>query len=213
MENQLGFFEAIIDLLYLKPLFIFGLALVGLLLYWLCRKDKKLLTFRTIIGSILLYYYLCIVLNNIVGIPTLSEFFRLAHLGESLFNPNISLIPLINGISLEFILNIFCFIPLGFLCPLISRAYEQTKRVVLLGFVLSLVIEISQLFTLYRATDSNDLIANVLGTIIGYLCFKLLVKLGLLKSYFKPNFSLENDPTRLLPILIVVCAFAITFIS
>lgn len=209
----MGFFEAIIDILYLEPLFIFGLVLVGLSLYLVFRKDKKLLKFRIVVGSILMYYYLCIVLKNIVGIPTIKELFRLARLGEPFINPNISLIPLSNGVSLEFILNIFCFIPLGFLCPIISGTYEQMKKVVLLGLGLSFAIEISQLFILYRATDVNDLIANVFGTIIGYLCFKLIVKLGVMKFYSKHSSSLEKDPTRLMPILVVIFAFAITFIS
>lgn len=213
MKTQLGFFEAIKDILYLEPLFIFGLVLVGLSLYLVFRKDKKLLKFRIVVGSTLMFYYLCIVLKNIVGIPTINELFRLARLGEPFINPNISLIPLSNGVSLEFILNIFCFIPLGFLCPIISGTYEQMKKAVLLGLGLSFAIEISQLFTLYRATDINDLIANVLGTIIGYLCFKLIVKLGVKRFHSKHSSSLEKDPTRLMPILVVIFAFAITFIS
>lgn len=213
MEIQLGFFESIIDILYLEPLFIFGLVLVGLSLYLFTRKDKKLVKFRIVVGSILMYYYLCIVLKNIVGIPTLNELIRLARLDEAFINPNISLIPLSNGVSLEFILNIFCFIPLGFLCPIISGTYEQMKKVVWLGLGLSLTIEISQLFILYRATDINDLIANVFGTIIGYLCFKLIVKLGVMRFHSKHSSFLENDPTRLMPILFVIFAFVITFIS
>lgn len=213
MERQLSFFESIINLLYLEPLFIFGLVLVGLFLFWLLKKDKKLPKFKMAISSMLMYYYLCIVFKRIVGIPTLNEFIRLSSFGESLFNPNIDLVPLSNGVSLEFILNIICFIPLGFLCPIISRTYEDFKKVALIGFGVSLMIEISQLFTRFRATDINDLITNVLGTIIGYLSFKLIVKLRKVRSYSKQSTYLEKDSTRFLPILIVVFAFLITFIS
>ncbi|MFS0783087.1 VanZ family protein [Bacillus sp. 1P06AnD] len=209
MVTQLGLFEAIMDILYLKPLFIFGLVLIGLLAFWLLKKDKKQPNLRIVIGSILMFYYLCIVFKNIVGIPTINELFGLSHLGESFFNPNINLIPLDNGVSLEFILNIICFIPLGFLCPIISKTHEQIKKVVLFGSGISLMIEISQLFTLYRATDINDLIANVLGTVIGYLSFKLFVILGVIKS----SSPLEKDSTRFMPTLIVIFAYAITFIS
>lgn len=213
MEIQLGLFEAFMDILYLKPLFILGFALLGLILFWGLRKNKKLPRFKIILASILMFYYLCIVLKNIVGIPTIGEFIRLVRLGETLFNPNISLIPLVDGISLEFILNIFCFIPLGCLCPMISKSYEQAKKVVLLGFGLSLLIEVSQLFTLYRASDINDLIANVLGTIVGYVCFKLMIRLGGKRRNYKYGPSLENDSTRFLPIFIVATALLITFVS
>lgn len=212
MEKQIGLFEAVMDLLRLEPLFILGVVLVGFLLYRLFRKDKKLPKVKITISSLLLYYYLCIIFNQIVGSPTLKEFIRLASLGESFFNPNMNLIPLSNGVSLEFKLNILCFIPFGFLCPIISRTYERIKKVALLGLGLSLLIEISQLFTLYRATDINDLIANVLGTIIGCLSFKLIVKLRIIKSNSKYSSSMESDSTRFLPVLILVLAFAVSFI-
>ena len=211
MENQLSIMEAILDLLCLRPLYLLGLGVTGLLLYLIFRRNKQLPKIKITIGSVLLYYYLCIVLNNIVGIPTISEFNRLTNLGETFFHPNISWIPFVNGIGLEFILNIFCFIPLGFLCPVISKTYNQIKNAALLGFGLSLAIEISQLFTLYRATDINDLIANVLGTIVGLLCFRLVVKPGKMKSASKHCASVQNE--WFLPIFIILWAFVIVFIS
>lgn len=66
-----------------------------------------------------MYYYLCLLFTNIVGIPSIGEYVRLSQLGEAFFNPNINLIPLSDGFSLSFILNIILFIPLGFLCPII----------------------------------------------------------------------------------------------
>lgn len=213
MEIQLSFFDAIIDILSLTPIFILGLALIGLSLFWLFRRDKKLLKFIIVIESMLMYYYICVVLKNIVGIPTIKEFVRLLNLGESLFNPQINLIPFINGIGLEFILNIFCFIPLGFLSPMISKAYEKMQKVVLLGLGLSFAIEASQLFTLYRASDINDLIANVVGAIIGYFCFRFVVKQRVIGRFFKHNLFLAKDPSRFIPILIVVVASVFTFIS
>lgn len=57
---------------------------------------------------------------------------------------------------------------------MISRSYARLSRTVLTGIGLSLIIELSQLFTLYRATDINDIIANGLGAILGCLCYRLL---------------------------------------
>lgn len=213
MGTQLSFTEAIMDMLCLNPLYFLGLAVTGLLLIYLFKRDNRLPKIRITISSILLYYYLCIVLTNVVGIPTISEFNRLTKLGLAWFNPNISFIPFVDGIGLEFILNIICFMPLGFLCPFISKSYVQLKNAALIGLGLSLVIEFSQLFTLYRATDINDLIANVLGTILGCCCFKFIAGIGNRKSGSKQSLSLSCNSTRVLPVLITVCAFVIVFIN
>ncbi len=183
MEIQLSLFEAVLDLIYIDlRIIVGGILLITGTMYWLYKKNKSIAKIRMTITLIVFYYYLCVVLNHIAGFPAIKEFIRLSALGEPLFNPNINLIPLINGLNLEFILNVFCFIPLGFLCPMLSKLYEQWKKILLLGVGLSLVIEISQLFTLYRATDINDLIANTLGTALGYLCFKFAFKLKIVKS-------------------------------
>ena len=212
MEVQLGLFEAIIDLLHLDLRYIIsGVVLIGILGYWMFKNHKTLPKFRIIFTSIVMYYYLCVLLGNIVGLPSIKEFIRISSFGESFFNPNINLIPIpLNGLGIDFFLNIFCFIPLGFLCPMLSKTYEeQAKKTLLLGFVLSLIIEISQLFTLYRATDINDLIANVLGTVIGYYIYKFFVKLGVVKS---ENY-LEDTSTSCLPKMYVVLAFVLTLID
>lgn len=70
--------------------------------------------------------------------------------------------------------NIVLFIPYGFLLP---SLYEiKGKYVVLLGFSLSLFIELSQLF-LPRWTDIDDIILNTFGTFIGYQLYKYYVKI------------------------------------
>lgn len=79
----------------------------------------------------------------------------------------IPIIDIINGLKTT-VLNIILFIPLGFLLPLIWNNFRSAKSTVLFGFGLSLVIEISQIFT-YRTTDIDDLITNTVGTLLGYL--------------------------------------------
>lgn len=212
MEIQLGLFESIIDLLYMDlGLIIGGILLVSGSMYWIFKKNKGIGKLKICITSIVLYYYLCVVLNHIVGLPTIKEFVRLSALGESLFNPNINLIPLINGLNLEFILNVLCFVPLGFLCPVLSESYGQWRKILLLGLGLSFVIEMSQLFTLYRATDINDLLANVLGTALGYLCFKFAIKLGIVKSSNR-IFSSDDKLVCYLPIMYILFIILLIFI-
>ena len=77
-----------------------------------------------------------------------------------------------NNISyfiISFIGNIIIFIPLGILIPLLYKI--SSKKVILIGFLISLLIEIIQLF-LKRGTDIDDLILNTLGVFIGTLIYK-----------------------------------------
>ena len=206
MEVQLGLFDAIRDLLGLDLRFILaGIVLIGVSLYWLHKR--KMLTIKISVILVLFYYYLSILLSHIVGVPTIKEFIRLSALGESFFQPNVNLIPFVNGLNMEFILNILLFIPLGFFCPMISKTYEQVKNVLLIGAGFSFVIEISQLFTLHRATDINDIISNTLGTLVGYLCFEFIMKLKHKKS------ANRNEGMGWMPVLYLVGAFIIAFIQ
>ena len=63
-----------------------------------------------------------------------------------------------------------------------GEKYQRVKNIFLIGCGLSLTIEIVQLFTLYGATDIDDLITNVAGTLIGYFCFRLIHKRVITKA-------------------------------
>lgn len=209
---QLGFFDAILDLLLVDPVFLLGVIIIGIILIVLFRKNQTLPKIRISIFSLALYYYLCVMLSRIVGIPTLQDYIRLSGLGESFFNPNINLIPFSDGFSLCFILNIVLFLPLGFLCPLISRYYQSVKHTFFIGCGLSLFIEIIQLFTQYRATDIDDLISNTVGALLGYCCFRILHRLVPAKCHSAHDFT-EPHCMRYLPVVLIAIAFLFGFLS
>ena len=71
-------------------------------------------------------------------------------------------------------LNVLLFIPLGIFVPCLWPEYRSMMKTVGLGLMTSLGIEILQIFT-FRATDINDAITNVAGTMIGYLIGKLII--------------------------------------
>ena len=71
------------------------------------------------------------------------------------------------------ILNVAQFIPLGMFLPVLWSRFRRTGAVALYGLGLSLGIELLQMLT-FRATDVNDLITNVLGTLVGFLLVKPL---------------------------------------
>lgn len=84
---------------------------------------------------------------------------------------------LIDGNYLLFLINIVgnivLFIPIGILIPILWKIKD--RYVILIGFLISLSIEITQLF-LDRVTDVDDLILNTLGVIIGLLVYKCVKK-------------------------------------
>lgn len=73
------------------------------------------------------------------------------------------------------ILNTLLFIPLGLLIPLLWKQKYPLINTVTSGFILSLLIEIFQIFNI-RASDINDLCSNTFGTLLGYLIFFVIFR-------------------------------------
>jgi len=76
-------------------------------------------------------------------------------------------------------LNVALFVPLGLLAPVLLRT-STWLRAALLGLLVSGTIEIVQFIGdvtvgLGRVADIDDLITNVLGTVIGYLVLRLAI--------------------------------------
>ena len=100
-----------------------------------------------------------------VGMPTL-QFMR--------FDLSLTLMPFLPMIAdiKNTILNVLLFVPLGIMLPFLWRRYDTLKNSLMLGFTLSLSIELLQILT-YRTTDINDIITNTLGTASGYYIFRV----------------------------------------
>ncbi|MCI6271644.1 MAG: VanZ family protein [Erysipelotrichaceae bacterium] len=74
--------------------------------------------------------------------------------------------------------NVFAFVPLGIFVPILFKN-KKLFSLILIGFTLSLVIEIIQL-TVIRATDVDDVMLNTIGTILGYLIYRfILIKIDI----------------------------------
>ena len=93
-----------------------------------------------------------------------------------------------------------------------SKTFERARNTFFIGFGFSLFIEIVQLFTLYRATDIDDLLTNVIGTMIGYLCFRLIAKLRIVKLHSNDR-TAERDYTVYIPIVIMIVTVVLGFFS
>lgn len=159
-------------LLWALPTFLF-LALC----YWVfCftlrrRKAENAIVHR--IGVTVFLLYFAVLLTAITDVDTIwvCLFYRLRLPDIAWFQSSLTLLPYIPKTAedvLQLILNIVLFIPAGFLCPLIWREKRPWTFVVV--FVcFSLVVEIGQFITGYRAADVNDFLANSIGAVCGYL--------------------------------------------
>jgi glycopeptide antibiotics resistance protein len=95
----------------------------------------------------------------------------------------INLIPIVTLMPQDLttsLLNIVLLIPFGFGLPFISNLHM--KKVILIGVLFSIIIEVLQLVTgfmarvTFRVADINDVIFNTIGVSIGYILFVKFVR-------------------------------------
>ena len=84
-----------------------------------------------------------------------------------------------NNISVTRILEnilgkIAIFIPCGLLLPIVQK--DKSKKIILYGLITSALIEIIQYVFALGSSDIDDLMLNTLGTVIGYLLYKIIHK-------------------------------------
>ena len=198
---------------------MFSLALALIIISIYNYKQQKLFErvlkyqekIHYIIGYLLMFYLL-IMLKEVIGFPSISNWQRVLNVQGNIFDPNISLIPFVNGILHSDYLNVVMFIPLGFFLPLMWRKYHNGFEIIKLGFYLSLFIELSQLFTRFRATDINDLITNTIGATVGWSIYFVFSKLLLRKIEPIPLFQ-SSKFLKYEPQLYVVIAAVASFLS
>ncbi len=82
-----------------------------------------------------------------------------------------------NDLLLNVIGNTAMFIPTGIILPIIYKKLNSFWKVIGVGALISVCIEIIQLPFFERASDIDDLLLNTLGVAIGYLIYKLVQKL------------------------------------
>lgn len=103
---------------------------------------------------------------------------------DSLYNHflyNLELIPF-KGISFnEFLLNILLTFPLGCFIPVLKKGCTF-KKMILFGLSIGILFELNQIFLMFiqgftlRVISVNDVIANFLGVVLGYIFFMFSFK-------------------------------------
>ena len=179
---------------------VLSAAVVAVPLVWLFQRFRGERGWGRYMLSGLFVLYLC-EMFDVVGIPAI-QYIR--------WEPNISLIPFSDEtgwLGVQRVLNAVMFAPFGFLLPVLWCKCRKWKVTVLAGFLLSLTIEILQMFC-FRATDVDDLIMNTLGAGFGYFAAWLFFhnKWGRepAPGTFKVSDSLSLTVSILIPLLTIV---------
>ncbi len=195
--------------------FVLALILISFYNYKQQKFFEKVLQYKEVKHYIIGYIYiiyLVIMLKEVIGFPRITYWIRVLNVQGNIFDPNISLLPFGNGVLYSDYLNIIMFIPLGIILPLMWRKFHKFNYTVKYAFYLSLFIELSQLFTRFRATDVNDLVMNTLGAILGWLIYfifsKLLLKFIQPINLFESSRFLSAEPK-----IYVLIAAVSTFLS
>jgi glycopeptide antibiotics resistance protein len=73
--------------------------------------------------------------------------------------------------------NVIGFMPFGFCMPLLDRQHRRWYVIVLESLLFSVCIETIQLVSRVGSCDVDDVILNTLGGLLGYLVFRIALKI------------------------------------
>lgn len=160
--------DLIMDIIRFGILYIPTL-LVFFIILGVYKKNGVSIKWKLHLVYITIFLAYIVGVAHFTGIGLIYEAMRLGKI-EGGFN----LIPFKHGFNkIGMTLNIIMCVPLGILVPFIWRRNDNIFKVGVIGFIFSLLIEISQLYS-YRSSDIDDLIANTLGAVIGYIIYKVI---------------------------------------
>lgn len=98
---------------------------------------------------------------------------------EPVFEREVSLIPfsapLGNARLLAYFFeNIMMFMPYGFIVPVLLGYFEKMRRCLILGVVSSVMIEVIQYVTARGKAQTDDVLLNTAGMMIGWVIFTVI---------------------------------------
>ena len=166
MEGMFNIFTAYSLASVFLPCLLYQLVLV-----YQGRKSGKHCQAVSLIWTGIFLVYVWMV-YEVTGIGLLADVLRT---DTPLLSGGINLKPFAE-VGIGYVLNIVMCMPLGFLLPFIWKECRSVGKTVFIGAMFSMLIEISQLFN-FRALDIDDLTANILGTLVGYLVWKVFTKI------------------------------------
>jgi glycopeptide antibiotics resistance protein len=176
---------------------LFVLIWIGIVAFLRFKKSLVYLIFFTIF-----YVYIVKVLDYTLfqfqSLVLLKYFMPDLILNGQTAQKSMNIIPLITLTLQDLktsLLNILLLIPFGFGLPFITN--YRMKKIVVMGALFSIVIEILQLITGYiakitfRIADINDVIFNTVGVAIGYILFVGFVRMS---RHISHNWKVSASP-------------------
>ena len=146
-----------------------------LIVFVLCRNMRKrqgIPPDRSASPVILIFSFYVIGVYYLTGAGTLYDGF----LYQLEFRPDqLNVVPFSNGMDITSYFNILLFVPFGFLIPLIGKQMDRIIPVLGIGFLFTTLIELSQ-FLNNRRTDIDDILLNLIGTVIGFGLYRAIGK-------------------------------------
>lgn len=70
--------------------------------------------------------------------------------------------------------NILLFVPIGFLLPMAYKIFRNILFCTMMGFLISVLIEWSQYITKRGFVQLEDIVTNVMGTLVGFCMFMVV---------------------------------------
>ena len=109
------------------------------------------------------------------------------------------------------ILNIFIFVPMGFLLPVLSNKFSKYWKTYLMGLCVTVLIEFLQLITYRGVFEADDILNNLMGTMIGYGVYKIVAYV-IDKIIKKSETKAYQVILAQIPLMITVIAFISIFV-
>ena len=177
--------------------YVFIVPVIILYYLFLGRINKKQTCLHAISMFVFCYYLFGILTVTGIGFTK-----------SIIFSPNISYVPFIGMITgpVDTMLNIILFVPMGLFLPLLYKKYDSIKAVALTGLIFSVSVEIVQMFG-WGSSDINDLITNTIGVCLGYLIYKVLLKV--LPNKLTEQLHSKNINAIAEVLIFAVCTFVI----
>lgn len=184
-------------LIFLLDKLVGVLAALPLVLLFLFFADKKRFTKKWFWAVLFVAYMNAMLI--MVGIPY-AEYIT--------WQPTINWIPFRDFTPsniLGMALNVVMLMPFGAFLPIYFKKFRKLLPTVLAGAIMSLTMEILQLFTM-RATDVDDLIMNTLGAFLGYFIGAFIAR--------KADKEEENEKDIMkLLIMVTISILVVVFIN
>ena len=138
----------------------------------LLARKKSTLTHYVWTYTMMLYIWLVF---SVTGIGSIWDVIAKGGWAATVQQANISWVPFQSEGIFTYCMNVIMLMPLGFLLPYIWKNFRNPFKVAFTGFLLSVFIEFAQVPT-NRLVGVDDVMMNTLGTMLGYLVWKMVGK-------------------------------------